>query len=202
MFGPQPSQAWLAPFIQQNANGWRTKSVLPNPSFKGEAQRRGTLAIKRRGLRPHFALAVQRATPPGSPLTQTLGFTHAGIPHSAHKPTAHRKVKDKGGLRSKLVCSLKEGNAQLATARRCGQNLSVPMGCGRSTLRSRSVCWLAAAPTSGLLRTQCYGGKKGGPISFRMWWQSLRTIQHSVALWSPAPSSLNYSQREQRLVNP
>jgi hypothetical protein len=51
----------------------RLHSWEPNPSFKGEAQRHGTLATKRRGLWPHFALAVQRATPSGSPLTQTLG---------------------------------------------------------------------------------------------------------------------------------
>jgi hypothetical protein len=49
--------------------------MTPNPSFKGEAQRHGTLDSKRRGLRPHFALAVQCTTPPGSPLTQTLGCT-------------------------------------------------------------------------------------------------------------------------------
>jgi hypothetical protein len=72
MSGPQPSQAWLTPFIQENANGWRTKSVLPNPSFKGEAQRHGTLAIKRRGLWPHFSPAVQCAMPLGLPLNSNV----------------------------------------------------------------------------------------------------------------------------------
>jgi hypothetical protein len=61
-------------------------TVAPNPSFKGEAQRRGTLAIKRRGLRPHFALAVQRATPSGSPLTQTLGATNTLPVRLHHHP--------------------------------------------------------------------------------------------------------------------
>jgi hypothetical protein len=41
--------------------------VMPNPSFKGEAQRHGTLAIKRRGLRPILRLlssAPRRRAPP------------------------------------------------------------------------------------------------------------------------------------------
>jgi hypothetical protein len=41
--------------------------VLPNPSFKGEAQRHVTLAIKRRGLRPILRLlsiAPRRRSPP------------------------------------------------------------------------------------------------------------------------------------------
>jgi hypothetical protein len=36
--------------------------MQPNPSLKREHRQRGTLAVKRGGLRPHFALAVQRAT--------------------------------------------------------------------------------------------------------------------------------------------
>jgi hypothetical protein len=58
--------------LQHCIQGSRTGELTPNPSFKGEAQRHGTLAIKRRGLRPHFSLAVQRAMPLGSPLTRTL----------------------------------------------------------------------------------------------------------------------------------
>jgi hypothetical protein len=59
-FGPQPSRAWLAPFVQENAKCWRTKIVLPNPSFKGEAQRHGTLAIKRRACGPFCACCPVR----------------------------------------------------------------------------------------------------------------------------------------------
>jgi hypothetical protein len=49
------------------SSGAAPRQVLPNPSFKGEAQRHVTLAIKRRGLRPILRLlssAPCRRSPP------------------------------------------------------------------------------------------------------------------------------------------
>jgi hypothetical protein len=72
----------VAPFIQENANGWHTKSVLPNLSFKGEAQRHGTLAIKRRACGPFCACCPARHAV-GLPLNSNVR-PHSPPPVACH----------------------------------------------------------------------------------------------------------------------
>jgi hypothetical protein len=78
VFGPQPSQAWSRPSSKKMQMVGAPKACCL--TFRSRGRPNGMAHWpSSAGPAAHFALAVQRAMPSGSPLTQTLGSTQTAV---------------------------------------------------------------------------------------------------------------------------
>jgi hypothetical protein len=91
MFGPQPSQAWWRPSSKKMQIVGAPKACCL--TFRSRGRPNGMAHWpSSAGPAAHFALAVQRAMPSGSPLTQTLGIEGAGVRCSSRVSALRREL--------------------------------------------------------------------------------------------------------------